>query len=188
MRNFLFTVVLLFFTGFVFGQKVVDLTKLKGFEIHLLKKLCLNENSYSKMDQSERDELINQYNSTESIPDVYCRNYINIQLCEIEEKAFLTENDINFFDWDSKKISLSKSGVKKLSDVTYRYTGEPFVIMINSQPVLSGWFWYYAASVGCDRVFCVVEKESSILELSFGNCGANPLDDEEVLKAFLSVN
>ena len=171
---------------YAIGQNKSELDNIKGVEIFLFKNLCLNSNSYIELDFESRKQFIANYKDKSEIPLIFCPEYINPNLCELEEKPFLQEEDIESFNWNSGELVLTNSGLEKISELKYRYHGEPFSLKVKNQSILYGWFWYYASSAGCTRVSGMVKPGVKEIYLKFGDgnyyCGPNPFLDKKLIE------
>jgi hypothetical protein len=112
------------------AQNHNELDSITGVEIYLFKKLCLNDNSYNNMDWKKREEFISKYKNLEDIPAVFCPEYINSNLCELDDKPFLSNHDIKSFNWNSRTLILTQYGKTKVNRLKYNYHGIPFTIKV----------------------------------------------------------
>lgn len=62
----------------------------------------------------------------------------------------VTQNDIEFFDWDRQQIKLTDSGIKKLDSLNIPLQGLAIALTINKEPIYGLWFWNEISSFGCD--------------------------------------
>jgi len=72
---------------------------------------------------------------------------------DLFESPLLTDSDIESFDWNNQQIKLSKTGLKKISDLEIPLKGLPVVFVLNGEIIYGFWFWNMVSSFGCDRVF-----------------------------------
>jgi DNA-binding transcriptional MerR regulator len=165
------------------------LSNIKGTEIYLLESECRNENSYNEYKtESEQKAFLEKYKKTENIPIEKCAYYIDLENCKTQSEPFLNENDIEKFDWNSSKIYLSQSGIKKLKNQEIPLRGLAFIIKIKGNNIYGGWFWNMFSSFGCDRVFSYPDKNAkeNELDLEFGlggfKCGKDPRTDEKLVR------
>lgn len=160
---------------------------LTGMEIYLFKKVCHNEQSYLQLHKKDAKRFSKKHKTTGDIPLNLCKNYINLEHCEIDDQPFLSHADIESFNWNEKTINLTKSGLAKMTQLKIPITGTPFVIKANNQVFYSAWFWNSVSSEGCDRVYCMVNPNSKALKLNFGigsyKCGKDPRNDTALLEA-----
>jgi len=162
----------------------------QGIEIHLMNSFNENPNSYLKMTSDEQGRYFEKIDSVEDIPDNVCKNFIDISANRIQNKSFLSKTDIESYSIRDHTINLTSSGIAKLSELIIPIQGMPFVLKVNGETILSGWFWNQFSSEGCDRVYGMVFPGANNIKLRFGvgsfKCGKNPLKNESYLNSILS--
>jgi len=143
------------------------------------------------MNFREREKFISEYKKVEEIPVVFCPEYINSNLCELDDKPYLNKNDIKSFNWNTKTLILTEYGKAKVNRLKYNYHGIPFTLKIKGEKIFNGWFWYYSSSAACSRVYCTIMPDSDVINFKFRNdkysCGPNPFNDKNTIDKLLSL-
>jgi hypothetical protein len=171
-------------------QESPEFEHLEGMEIYLFENDCINENSYIYLNKKKSEQFAKEYTESEKIPLVFCKNYIDLENCKIENDAFLSHIDIEYYNWNEKTIYLTESGKKKLNKLIIPVQGTPYVIKVKEKVFYGAWLWYFASSEGCDRVYSMVNPNTLKLKLNFGigkyKCGKDPRNNSRLLNALLN--
>lgn len=121
------------------------------------------------------------------MPDSICHTYINPNKIELNEEAFLTTSDIQYYDSKEYSIALTEGGIKKISEFNRPFF-VPFAVVANNKTLLIGWFWSRRGSGIPDKVYIELAtwqfataannyKKTEIqteLVLDFVGCGKDP--------------
>lgn len=126
-------------------------------------------------------KVINYQNSTETC--LYC---IDLNTIEIGTEPIITEEDIEYFNWQNQQVKLTQNGQNKVSNLNIPLTGLPVVITLNEKIIYYLWFWNTDSSFGCDRVYTFPTVD---FKISFGlpknnHFGNDPRFDE-LLKNYI---
>src|SRR5690606_24550528 len=63
---------------------------------------------------------------------------------------FLRDDDIDYYDTSNNKIFITKDASKRIAALKPKLNvGIPFVLTVDRQPILTGYFWNNASSFGC---------------------------------------
>ena len=168
-----------------------------GFEIFLVEDFKLNEKSYAKFTNKQREEFLNEYKDKKGlsdIPDSLCMNYIDLKKIKLNENPFLESNDIEYYDKQEFTIVLTESGTKKMKKYKPNLFGSPFIIVANSKMILSCWFRPSYSSQIVDRIYVTTNeiesfdnegisefKTQSELKLGFIGCGTDLRNNNEFI-------
>jgi hypothetical protein len=63
---------------------------------------------------------------------------------------FIRDDDIEYYDTSHDKIFISQDAAKRISELKPKLNvGIPFVLTVDRQPILTGYFWNTVSSFGC---------------------------------------
>ena len=63
---------------------------------------------------------------------------------------FLRDDDIDYYDTSKNKIFITKDAAKRIAALKPKVNvGIPFVLTVDRQAILTGYFWNSVSSVGC---------------------------------------
>ncbi|WP_330441832.1 hypothetical protein [Flavobacterium sp. C4GT6] len=69
---------------------------------------------------------------------------------DLQSEPFIDDSDIKAFDLRANKLMLSKKVIKRICNLyPDRNFGEQFVITVNKEPMLTGYFWNTQSAVNC---------------------------------------
>jgi hypothetical protein len=103
---------------------------------------------------------------TEAPYDTFCFCCYMPTQADLINGALINESDIEYFDWTSQEVKLSKNGMEKLIRVDIPLKGLPVTFTINGEPIYGFWLWNIVSSDGCDGVTAVVNPKSTSIHLS----------------------
>ena len=187
MRFFYFLVVV-FISYPMYSQSHDRLDTISDVEIYLFEELCNNSSSFYKLNKNKQEELLNNYNALKDFPIKYCPDYINVEKCNLQKEPFLLGSDIESFNWNTKTLILSETGMSKLLAVKFEYFGIPFTLKVKGEEILNAWFWSFGSSQVCFRVYGQLIPGSNSITLKFSKgfgCGPNPLNDQNITTKIL---
>lgn len=171
------------------GQTHLELNDIKDVEIYFFEDLCLNKNSFYRLDKKQQQEFMSQYSSLKDLPIVYSPDYINSDLCKLRDTPFLNKLDIASFNWNTGKLVLTATGRNKLSKINFKYFGVPFTLKVKGASILNAWFWSIGSSQVCTRVYGQLIQDSKKITLKFDNSlfgwGSDPFQEESTIKKLL---
>lgn len=133
--------------------------------------------------------------TNENPKDCYC--CIELLKENLSSTPLITEKDIEHFDWEKQKISLNKTGVRKLFELDFSKTGVygiPTSIVLNGKPMYSLIIFPIGSSVACDRPYVHLSTRKATFYIHFGagvgknelRFGDDPRFNEELKKYVLS--
>ena len=188
MKNLL---IILFFSFHIIGfsQNDPKSEKYTGFEIYLVEDFKSNNKSYLNFNKKEIRKFKRYFKNKRAlsnIPDTLCANYINLDKITLEDKPFLTLDDIQYYIKDNYTIVLSESGIKKMKEFKPDLFGSPFIIVAKDKKNLPCWFRPSYSSQSIDRIYVTTNISSSFnddgmfiyktqteLKLNFIGCGTD---------------
>lgn len=181
----------MFFYFSVFGQEHPELNSIQDVEIFLFEEFYMNKNSIFHFNEKNRKEIINQYGELKDVPIVFSPDYINSDICKLKETPFLNKYDIESFNWNTGELILTSEGRGKLSQINFKYFGEPFTIKVKGQNILNAWFWGIGSSQICTRVYGQIREGSNKILLKFDTnrygIGPNPFFNQEKIETLLKL-
>ena len=69
---------------------------------------------------------------------------------DLPSLPFLRDDDIDYYDTSKNKIFITKDAAKRIAALKPKLNvGIPFVLTVDRQPILTGYFWNTASSFGC---------------------------------------
>ena len=69
---------------------------------------------------------------------------------ELQKKTLITNKHISSFDLNNGLFELNSSGVERLSGLKFDHYGRQFVLFINNEPIIYGYFFPTIFSYWCD--------------------------------------
>lgn len=116
--------------------------------------------------------------------DNYCYYCFEPKEADLFPEPLITENDIEYFDWDKQKIKLNIHGKSKIDSLDIPLQGIAVAMVLNGKPIYGFWFWNLLSSFGCDRVYTY---PAIGFEIEFGlpddyKKGEDPRYDEELFE------
>lgn len=98
-------------------------------------------------------------------PKTECFYCFEPQKSDLYDEPIISESDIENFDWEKQKITLTKEGMRKISKLEIPLQGLAVAMVLNGKPIYGFWFWNLFSSFGCDRVYAYPQKD---FEIKFG--------------------
>ena len=88
----------------------------------------------------------------------------------LKEKPIINNSDIQSFNTNNGKLVLNSAGARKLSKLDYVGYGKQFVLYIDGNPKLNGYFFSPIYSYWCSTYHYpyIPNEDTKILELAFG--------------------
>jgi hypothetical protein len=114
-------------------------------------------------------------------PKLECYYCFEPQKRDLFDEPIIMESDIENFDWESQKITLTEEGKRKIHKVEIPLQGLPVAMVLNEKPIYGFWFWNGVSSFGCDRVFTY--PKGGVFDLRFGHMkpyGQDPRFDNRI--------
>lgn len=146
MRHiFKYIILALFFTSCTTGEN-------PKVEIYLTKETIKNSTGipieeYAENHPNKKDEILEYYGNKNFSVDtingnIICCSKFKVKRNDLEEKPFITDKEIEGFNFQNSSILISKSAVKKLLELPSpsNKSKQQFSICINGEPKLNGYF------------------------------------------------
>jgi hypothetical protein len=124
-------------------------------------------------------------------------NTFNLDTVDLNDKPFLTGEDIISYDSSSHVLTLDKNRIE-LTYPRQSVYGQMFIVFLYDEPVYCGFFWYAFSSVPCNWIYIRDANEngglkSNQIELSAGFPnpsffhGSDPRSDKKIIEYFKSA-
>ncbi len=122
--------------------------------------------------------------------DNYCYYCIEPKEADLFPEPIITENDIEYFDWDNQQIKLNIHGKSKIDSLEIPLQGLAVAMVLNGKPIYGFWFWNIFSSFSCDRVYTY---PAFGFKIEFGlpndyKKGEDPRYNEELFEYLKSTN
>jgi hypothetical protein len=107
--------------------------------------------------------------TNENPEECYC--CVEILKENLSSQPLISKNDIEHFDWEKQKISLTDSGTKKISELNFSKHGVYGIttaIVLNGDPIYSFLIFPIGSSIACDRPFTHLNYEKKDMYIHFG--------------------
>lgn len=107
--------------------------------------------------------------TNENPEECYC--CVELLKENLSKNPLISKDEIESFDWEKQKLTLTDNGIKKLRALDFSETGVYGVstaVVLNGKPVYSFMIFPYDSSVGCDRPFTHLSKVNKYFYIYFG--------------------
>jgi hypothetical protein len=132
----------LFFQSIGWAQNDRSSEKYNGFEIYLVDNYVANKYAVLDLPEAEHRKLIRKKSRKKNLnkywskmPDSICA-VMDMEESSLEQKPFLTFEDIKFYDKKSQSIVLTNSGLEKIKNLKANLNGVPCVIIAKENKIL----------------------------------------------------